>query len=292
MVDNAPTRRSTDGLSRVQILLSWSAATLLLALVVMVVRQEPYQSRHGFGYALGVIGGSLMLVLFIYPLRKRIALMQAAGSLPSWFRLHMICGVLGPVLILFHATFEIKSINAAVAVVCMLLVAVSGLVGRFLYRRIHYGLYGRLATADDMRKGLDASLSDLSPRIEFLPELQQLVEDFNSRINQPPHGWMRRCLAFLLIGRQRRRTMSAVRQRLQSATAGSIETGGISVPGITPAEAENLLSRVGRTCGAIQRAAQFSIYEKLFALWHLAHVPFVYLFVLTAVAHVVAVHIY
>jgi hypothetical protein len=36
----------------------------------------------------------------------------------------------------------------------------------------------------------------------------------------------------------------------------------------------------------------FSAWERLFALWHVAHVPFVYILALSAVAHVVAVHAY
>ena len=42
----------------------------------------------------------------------------------------------------------------------------------------------------------------------------------------------------------------------------------------------------------VQRIAQFSAMERLFSWWHVAHVPFVYLMVLCAVTHVVAVHAY
>ena len=35
-----------------------------------------------------------------------------------------------------------------------------------------------------------------------------------------------------------------------------------------------------------------SAYERLFALWHVAHIPFVYLLVVSAIVHVVAVHAY
>ena len=33
-------------------------------------------------------------------------------------------------------------------------------------------------------------------------------------------------------------------------------------------------------------------FERVFALWHVAHLPFVYLLVISAVVHVVAVHAY
>jgi hypothetical protein len=49
---------------------------------------------------------------------------------------------------------------------------------------------------------------------------------------------------------------------------------------------------IDRYLEAVVRVAQYSAYERLFALWHLAHLPFVYLLVISAVVHVVAVHAY
>jgi hypothetical protein len=43
---------------------------------------------------------------------------------------------------------------------------------------------------------------------------------------------------------------------------------------------------------AVTRVAQFTAYERLFSLWHVAHIPFVYLLVISALVHVVAVHAY
>ena len=44
--------------------------------------------------------------------------------------------------------------------------------------------------------------------------------------------------------------------------------------------------------GAVLRVAQLAAYTRLFSLWHVLHVPFVFLMVLCAIAHVVAVHAY
>ena len=98
-----------------------------------------YTSGSGFGYVLGVLGGSMMLVLLLYAVRKQVGFMRDWGQLKHWFRFHMIAGVLGPVLVLFHSTFRVGSINAGVALSCMLLVVASGLAGRFLYFRILAG---------------------------------------------------------------------------------------------------------------------------------------------------------
>ncbi len=42
----------------------------------------------------------------------------------------------------------------------------------------------------------------------------------------------------------------------------------------------------------VQNVAQFNTFERLFSLWHVLHVPFVYMLVFSAIAHVVAVHMY
>ncbi|OYU91285.1 MAG: hypothetical protein CFE45_23720, partial [Burkholderiales bacterium PBB5] len=43
---------------------------------------------------------------------------------------------------------------------------------------------------------------------------------------------------------------------------------------------------------AVLRVAQFALVDRLFSLWHVVHIPFVYVMVLCAIAHVVAVHAY
>src|SRR5258707_8050657 len=123
----------------------------------------------GVGYWLGIAGSSLMLLLLLYPLRKRMPSLRAIGTVAFWFRAHMILGILGPVLVLWHSNFRLGSINCSVALVTMLVVAASGTVGRYLHSKIHLGLYGRkaeaqevLADADELRGfiGADPPVAD------------------------------------------------------------------------------------------------------------------------------------
>jgi hypothetical protein len=87
----------------------------------------------GTGYWLGIAGASALLLLLVYPLRKRIRSLRSLGSVSAWFRLHMILGIIGPTLILFHSNFKLGSLNSNVALFSMLTVAASGLIGRYLY---------------------------------------------------------------------------------------------------------------------------------------------------------------
>ncbi len=287
----APTRRKgmTGGGHR------WLVVSIpLIALVGWVVVNHPYEPGAGVGYALGVVGGSAMLVLLLYPLRKYMRAAKGLGPLRYWFRLHMLCGLLGPAMILFHTTFHVGSINAAVALSCMLLVAASGIVGRFLYRRIHHGLYGSRATLNEARQKLEELLAELGPQLERVPELKRGLESFMNRAAQKSGRWWVRVAGFVLLGWWRRRAVSAVKRALRQTCAAG--TAGTAVDSgdrqLKPGDLLALLKTVDLAFQGIHRTAQFSTYERLFSLWHVAHVPFVYLFVLTAVVHVVAVHVY
>ena len=117
--------------------------------------------ESGAGYWLGIIGGTLMLVLLLYPLRKKVRFLNIFGKIKYWFKLHMLFGVLGPVAILFHANFSLGSTNSNVAFFSMVIVASSGLVGRYFYAKIHHGLYGRKANLKELRESLKESKSKL-----------------------------------------------------------------------------------------------------------------------------------
>ena len=49
---------------------------------------------------------------------------------------------------------------------------------------------------------------------------------------------------------------------------------------------------IGAYLHAVQRVAQFGVFERLFSWWHVLHVPLVFMLVLSAIAHVIAVHMY
>ena len=127
--------------------------------------------EHGTGYWLGIIGGSLMLSVLLYPLRKKVRFLHRLGSTRRWFRMHMILGLLGPLLVLYHCNFKLGSFNSRVALYCMLLVAVSGIVGRHFYAAIHRGLYGRKLTLGELQKELASSAEKSHGLATLMPKL-------------------------------------------------------------------------------------------------------------------------
>ena len=89
--------------------------------------------NEGLGYWLGIVGGSMMLLLLLYPSGKRSSLLRRLGLVKHWFRIHMIFGLVGPLLVLYHCNFSVDAINSAVALYSMVAVTISGVIGRYFY---------------------------------------------------------------------------------------------------------------------------------------------------------------
>ena len=261
---------------------------ITLALIAWIMRRDGlYTSSSDFGYWLGVVGGSLMLVLLIYPLRKRFRALSVLGPLKHWFRFHMFAGAAGPVIVLFHSTFRVGSFNAAIALASMLLVVASGIVGRVIYRKIHHGLYGSRATATELQRALALQMDSLQSALSRLPVLEREIGRFSALLALQPQGRWQRVLHFLALDWKRR----LASWRVHRAIAGYDQKVGAGDTA-TSEHLRVLAKTIDDTLRAAQRTAQFATYERLFSLWHVVHIPFLCMLVVTAIVHVVAVHAY
>lgn len=97
------------------------------------------------GQALGIGGFVLMCVPMLYAVRKHSKRLARFGSMKIWLELHILCGIVGPVLVTFHTSFKFNGL-VSVAYWMMVLVASSGFVGRYLYVRIPRTLRGTEVT--------------------------------------------------------------------------------------------------------------------------------------------------
>ena len=280
-----PTTRSTSPV-RVYLLL-----TLLICVGYLLRKQNLITPEEGLGYWLGIIGGSLMLALLLYPLRKRLRILHFLGPTKHWFRMHMAFGLVGPLLILYHCNFQLGSINSQVALYCMLLVAGSGIIGRHFYARIHRGLYGKKTSLRELQQDLSQSVEKSHGLATLMPtliaRLEQMAEELQGcRVTQS-----------LGIGRSLKWTFThyvthvslllTARHELKVAARDS------SVVARDQKRLQRTASRFIRDyMSLVGRVAQFSFYERLFALWHILHLPIFLLMIVSALFHVLAVHMY
>jgi len=232
-----------------------------------------------------------MLLLLLYPLRKHVAAFRNWGAVKHWFAVHMVLGICGPILVLAHSTFHMRSTNAAVALICMLVVAGSGIVGRFLYTKVHRGLYGEKLNLKELQSQTGLESAEIESRLHFVPAVEKQLMDFQAFALARRDGLGSELLRFLALGLRRYSVYRLCRQELQAALRASAAARGWDEAKYRRRfKAANDLVR--EYLGASQRVAEFGVYDRLLQLWHVAHVPLVYLLVISAIAHVVAVHMY
>lgn len=258
--------------------LLWTALTLL---VVFGARTDLYSVDSDFAYWLGVVGGSAMLTLLLYPLRKRLDRFLSFGRLRYWFSGHMVLGIAGPVLILLHCKLSLGSLNAKVAFWSMVVVAASGIVGRFLYAQLHRGLYGRQRSAGELRAEAAAAMAQAAPMLDRDSRAHAALAAFAA-----------------LAADTGRRGLAAPWQQLTlplqaRATWKTCIADVLTMHGkVDPSHLQQLTSLLQQYLAAACAAARFGAVERLFSLWHVAHLPLVVILVLTALFHVLAVHMY
>ena len=257
----------------------------LIWVAYKVATGKYYTPRSAIGFYLGVAGSVMMLAMMAYPLRKHVRFMHRWGSLKHWFRIHMIMGIVGPTLILFHSTFHLRSLNAAIALASMLGVVISGIIGRFVYTKIHHGLYGRRATLVEIREKFASNSTDAKSRLHCAPRVEQWLKSFERESTQPDRSFTSHLFSPLTLGLKRIildfRCARELRRTLKAERHPEFR-GGAS-------EAIQLASSYLRES---QRVAQFSTYERLFSLWHVLHIPLIYILAACTIFHIMAAYMY
>jgi len=272
-------------------------SALTLSLVCAIVIALGWRNRglgfvrpdSGVGYALGILGVTCMLLLCLYSVRKRVAALGFLGPLRVWFRLHMFLGIIGPLAILYHCDFHRGSVNSTVALFSMLIVFISGLIGRFIYTKIHKGVYGRRVTLDETRERFLQVREEVKTYGCEFADVDSRLHRFEQRATDSSRGllgslFLWPCIvlwARFLSLQCRRRVSKMARHAQQPRTKGGLERASSSAS-----------ESIREYLHAVVKLVELRLYERLFSLWHAFHIPFIFLMFLAAMVHVVAVQMY
>jgi hypothetical protein len=247
---------------------------------------------EGLGYKLGLAGGCMMLLLLFYPAFKRTRFFGSGTKAAFWFRWHMLLGVAGPVLVFFHSNFSMGALNSNVALFSMILVAGSGVIGRYIYTHIHTGLSGArldvgglLKQATQLMAGIEADVGGSGGTIS------KALADFSVKATPRNPGFGASLLNLVSMPIQlrvsRAKVMREVRRSIENNTKSQNWTRLEAKANTRAAK-----NHVNEFLLAVSRAAQFAFWERMFSLWHVIHVPLFFLLLVSGVIHVIAVHMY
>ena len=120
--------------SRLMAVIAVSVAAVMSALafeaLLSLDKVTPF-GHTGYGHGVGWAGLIITLLVFVYPIRKRISPSHRWPR--GWFRVHMVAGVLGPLLIFIHSGAHYHAVVPILAMSSMVVVVVSGIVGQLVH---------------------------------------------------------------------------------------------------------------------------------------------------------------
>jgi hypothetical protein len=285
---SAALKRSAGYLST----LSFTLLSLFLLYLGWLNREQAvWIAEDGWGYWFGIVGGSLMLLLLLYPMRKRLNFMSKWLTVKFWFRLHMVFGVLGPVLIMMHSSYHLGSLNGRIALFSMLIVAISGLFGRYFYTRIHYGLYGRKATFTSLMADSELLTKKLGPLFDLQPKAKKQLTDYEQSVLQAPRGMIASAVHWVKMRYTAARLYHSVIRALNKKLLAAAHLKGWKRSKVRRKQIR-MRSMLLEHRKVLRQILEFHFYERLFAIWHLLHMPLFIMMVVTGFVHVYAVHAY
>jgi len=223
------------------------------------------------GHALGWAGaGAILVGVLLYSSRKRLSLLQRRGPMRTWLNVHIYLCLVGPVLVSFHTALKLRGLGVY-SYWSMMIVAGSGIVGRWLYQQFPRTIRGREMTLEEIR-GEQAEIrgrlqTEYGLPAAALAEVDALAAGSVQRIGS--RGGALALPLLLVDDALRPLRVARLRRRLHAAHR------------LPRREAHTLVTLIRRQVATERRIAFLGTFRRFFTYWHVTHlVFFVAMFVL------------
>jgi hypothetical protein len=252
---------------------------------------RPFSPKHALlrpsgaiGIKLGMLGVGLFMLIYLYYFRKNWKWLLSIGRTKHWLDFHIILGVTAPVIIAFHAAFKFRGI-AGMAFWIMVSVALSGIVGRYLYSQIPRRLNAAELSWQELQEEQLALTHQMAAQKMF--PAGALVAAFHiPDVEMVKHKSAVGALLWMFaLDLARPLRVASLRRRI-------LGFGGVvlSLGGLLPSnnhELESVVQTVKRQATLSKRMVFLSRTQQVFQLWHVVHRPFSYAFVVLALLHII-----
>jgi len=142
--------------------------------------KESHEPNRGIWHPIAWIGSIGFIVMMLYSVRKRFAFMQDVGQLRYWLDTHMFIGIVATVFTTVHTTYKVGGI-VSISFWSMMLVAISGILGRYIYIQIPRNLSGNELRIDQ----IEEIMFEINNEIEKFSESDSRIAHYFQSISGP-----------------------------------------------------------------------------------------------------------
>jgi len=228
------------------------------------------------GQAAGVGAFALFIFMWLYPLRKKFRFLAFTGSIAKWLNVHVVAGLCIPLLAAVHAAWQFTGL-IGLGYAAMMIVVLSGFIGRYLYVRIPHS-----------RSGLEMSLEEIEAErkvlLRYVANTAGLPIEEVERILAPRPVEKGRGSALVALTRMATDDFDRwlASRRLARGVRGAAGTRAVD---------RNVLALVRRLArrqmGLGQQVRLLDATHEVFRYWHVAHRPVAISALLAVAIHVI-----
>ncbi len=225
------------------------------------------------GHGFGIIGSLMMLVgVSIYMIRKRFRSFVRVGLLKHWLELHIFLCSVGPLLVLYHTSFKFGGI-VSISFWSMIVVVLSGVVGRFIYVQIPRSIQGNELNLDELDK-INQDLSNtLQKEYSIDYSLIRRIEDF---LDREDYKHLSSNQVILVLIKNRKTNKQFLKDIKKSLVEEKLPNDVV----------KQSIKLIKQKIIITRRTGLLKYMQKLFKYWHIAHLPFAFIMLIIMIIHV------
>lgn len=225
------------------------------------------------GQSAGIMALLAFLFLWLYPIRKSGRWLRW-GALSSWLHIHVMVALVLPLIAAFHASWRFDGL-IGLGFWAMMVVWLSGIVGRYLYIHIPRGAAGLELSAEDISTERRELLGEIAATSGLpLPQVESLLR--SDPTSYHGLGVLATLGQMVRDERDRRRAARAVRRICAQRPRGQLDRQAF----------RQVVRLARRQIALTQQARMLSATQRVFRLWHIAHRPFAIVALLAVLVHV------
>lgn len=215
------------------------------------------------GQSFGIAGLLLFLFMWLYPLRKVLGARRGLGSVGAWMRFHTAVGLSLPLLIAVHAGWRFRGL-IGLGYLAMLIVSLSGVIGRYLYTRIPRSRTGLELSREEIAGKRRSLVTDIAASLGLDPAS---VERELSLAARPPAAGGAWATVKRLVSNDFARWRSLRRLRARWSAPRGIG------PRVDRAVLDRAVSLARDEIRLSQQLELLDATQRVFRYWHVAHRP-------------------
>jgi len=229
--------------------------------------------NRGIWHPIAWTGSAFFCLMMLYSVRKHFKFMYGLGSLRHWLNVHMWLGIVATVFVTTHTTYKVGGL-VSISFWSMILVASSGVLGRYIYLQIPRGISGNELKQDEVEEIMAEITDELEKFVGSDPKILTYSKLIAGPANASETGVLKAIFTMIANDYTNFQKMSFIKKQMKKNSD------------IPPATRKRLMKLIREQGGLVRSNNFLTVSHRLLHYWHVFHKPFAVIMFIIMFLHI------